>query len=117
MPSFNFNIYLFIRLGFGFFTEIQLTYSVVLVSGVQQSNSVVRIYMLSLSRVRLFATSWIVPRQDAVSSTVSWSLLRFMSIDLVLLYNHLILCRPLLVLPPIFPSVRVFSNEWALCLR
>ena len=52
-----------------------------------------------------------------MSSTVSWSLLRFVSIELVMLSNHLILCCPLLLLPSIFPSIRVFSNELALHIR
>ena len=49
--------------------------------------------------------------------TVSWSLLKFMSIELVMLSNHLILCHPLLLLPSIFPRIRVFSKELALCIR
>ena len=50
-------------------------------------------------------------------STVSWSLLKFMSIELVMLSNHFILCGPLLLLPSIFPSIRVFSNESVFCIR
>ena len=61
-----------------------------------------------LSRVRLFVTPWTVARQAPPSPTVSWSLLKFMSIELVMLSNHLILCCPLLLLPSIFPSIRVF---------
>ena len=53
----------------------------------------------------------------SLSFTISWSLLRLMSIELVMPSNHLILCRPLLLLPSIFPSIRVFSNESALCIR
>ena len=52
-----------------------------------------------------------------LSFTISWSLLRFMSIESVMPSNHLILCHPLLLLPSIFPSIRVFSNESALCIR
>ena len=66
-----------------------------------------------LSRVQLFATPWTVAHQVSLSSTVSWSFLRFMSIESVMLSNHLILCHPLLLLPSIFPRIRVFSNELA----
>ena len=66
-----------------------------------------------LSHVRLFATSWTAARQASLSITNSWSLLRLMSIELVMPSNHLILCHPLLLLPSIFPSIRVFSDESA----
>ena len=55
--------------------------------------------------------------QDPLSSTISWSLLKFMSIELVMLSNHLFFCRPLLLLPSIFPSIRVFPNELAPHIR
>ena len=71
----------------------------------------------SLSRVRLFATPWITARQASPSITNSHSLLRLMSIELVMLSSHLILCRPLLLLPPISPGIRVFSNESTLRMR
>ena len=71
----------------------------------------------SLSCVRLFATPWTAARQASLSITNSRSLLKLMSIELVMPSNHLILCRPLLLLPSIFPSIRVFSNESALCIR
>ena len=71
----------------------------------------------SLSRVRLFATPWITARQASLSITNSRSSLKPMSIELVMPFNHLILCRPLLLLPSIFPSIRVFSNELALRIR
>ena len=64
----------------------------------------------SFSRVRLFATPWIAARQASLSITNSWSSLKFMSIKSVMPSSHLILCRPLLLLPPIPPSIRVFSN-------
>ena len=64
-----------------------------------------------LSRVRLFATPWTAARQASLSITNSQSLLKLMSIELVMPSNHLILCCPLLLLPSIFPSIRVFSNE------
>ena len=71
----------------------------------------------SLSRVRLFATPWTAARQASLSITNSRSLPKLMSIELVMPSNHLILCRPLLLLPSIFPSTRVFSNESALHIR
>ena len=71
----------------------------------------------SLSRVRLFATPWIAAHQASLSITNSRSSLRLMSIESVMPSSHLILCRPLLLLPPITPSIRVFSNESTLCMR
>ena len=71
----------------------------------------------SLSRVWLFATPWIVARQASLSITNSRSLLKPMSIELVMPSSHLILCRPLLFLPRIPPSIRVFSNESTLRMR
>ena len=65
----------------------------------------------SLSRVWLFATPWIAARQASLSITNSWSLPKLISIESVMPSNHLILCHPLLLLPPIPPSIRVFSNE------
>ena len=70
-----------------------------------------------LSRVRLFATSWIATRQASLSITNSQSLLKLMYIKLVMPSNHLILCCALLLSPLIFPSIRVFSNEPALCIK
>ena len=69
-----------------------------------------------LSHVWLFVTPWTAARQASLSITNSWSLLKLMSIELVMPSNRLILCYPLL-LPSIFPSIRVFSNETALCIR
>ena len=71
----------------------------------------------SLSRVPLFATPWIKACQASLSITNSHSLLKPMSIASVMPSNHLILCRPLLLLPPIPPSIRVFSNESTLRVR
>ena len=71
----------------------------------------------SLSRVRLFAAPWTAAHQASLSSTNSRSLLRLMSIKLVMPSNHLLPCRPLPILPSIFPSIRVFSNELALHIR
>ena len=71
----------------------------------------------SLSRVRLFATPWTTAGQTSLSITNPWSPPKPMSIELVMPSNHLILCCPLLLLPSIFPSIRVFSNESALRIR
>ena len=71
----------------------------------------------SLSRVRLFATSWIAARQASLSITDSRSSPRLMSIESVMPSSYLILCHPLLLLPPIPPSIRVFSNESTLHMK
>ena len=71
----------------------------------------------SLSCVWPFAIPWTAARQDSLSITNSQSLLKLMSIELAMPYNHLILCRRLILPPSIFPSIRVFSNESALCIR
>ena len=71
----------------------------------------------SLSHVRLFVTPLIAARQDSLSITNSQSSLRLTSIESVMSFNHLILCRPLLLLAPIPPSIRVFSNESTLRMR
>ena len=60
---------------------------------------------------------WTTACQASLSFTISWNLLKFMSVELVMLSNHLMLCQPLLLLPSIFPSIRVFSNELALRIR
>ena len=71
---------------------------------------VITFVVQSLSRVQLFVTLWMVTRQASLSFTISWSLLKLISIELVMPSNHLILCHPLLLLPSIFPSIGVFSN-------
>ena len=71
----------------------------------------------SLSRVQLFATPWIAACQASLSITNSRSSLKLMSIESVMPSSHLILCHPLLLLPSIFPSIRVSSNESILCIR
>ena len=71
----------------------------------------------SLSCIRLFATSWTAARQASLSITNAWSSHRLMSIESVMPSSHLILCRPLLLLPPIPPSIRIFSNESTLHMR
>ena len=70
----------------------------------------------SLSRVRLLATPWTAARQASLSITISRSLLKLVSIESVMPSNHLILCHPLLLLPSLFPSIRVFSNKSVLCI-
>ena len=71
----------------------------------------------SLGRVRLFVTPWTVARQATLSITNSQSLLKLMPIESVMPSNHLILCRPLLLLPSIFSGIRVFSNDSVLPIR
>ena len=70
-----------------------------------------------LSCVQLSVTSWTAACQASLSITNSQSLLKLLSIVLVMASNHLILCHPLLLLPSLFPSIRVFSNELVLCIR
>ena len=70
-----------------------------------------------LSCVSLSATPWTAACQASLSLTVSQSLLKLMSIESVMPFNHLVFCHPLLLLPSIFPSIRVFSSELALCIR
>ena len=69
----------------------------------------------SLSRVQLFVTPRTAAHQGSLFFTISYSLLKLMSIESVMPSSHLILCHPLLLLPSVFPSIRVFSNELALC--
>ena len=71
----------------------------------------------SLSHIQLFANPWTVVCQASVSFTISWSLLKLMSIESVMPSNHLILCHPLLLLPSVFPRIRVFSNVSALLIK
>ena len=84
-----------------------------LVSAVQQSKPPIVVAGQVLSHVHLFVTPRLVTHQAPLSYTISQSLLNFMPIELVMLPNHLILCSPLLLLPSIFPSIRVFNNESA----
>ena len=92
---------------------------------VQEENFKIKIRLImaqfssvqSLSRVQLFATPWVTAHQASLSITNSWSSLKFTSIESVMPSSHLILCRPLLFLPPIPPSIRVFSNESTLRMR
>ena len=83
----------------------------------KRANSPFVVAVQSLSHVRLFAIPWTAESQVPLSSTVSWSLLKFTSIESVMLSKHLILCRPILLLPSVFPSIKVFSSESALHIR
>ena len=67
--------------------------------------------------LQLFATPWTAARQASLSITNSWSLLKLMSIESVVPSSHLIFCHPLLLLPSIFPSIRIFSNKSVVCIR
>ena len=71
----------------------------------------------SLSCVQLFTTPWTAAWQASLSYTISWSLFELMSIASVMPSNHLVLCHPLLLLPSIFPSIRIFSNKSVLHMR
>ena len=75
------------------------------------------VLVLSLSHVRLFATPWTAAHQVPLSLTISQSLLKLMSTEMVIPSSHLILCHPLLIQPSIFPSIRVFSNKSTLHIR
>ena len=75
------------------------------------------IFSSVLSYVRLFVTPWTAAHQASLSIAHSWSLLKLLTIESVMPSNHVILCHPLLLLPSIFPSIRVFSNESALRTR
>ena len=86
-----------------------------LVQGLWLSGCVAAIQ--SLNHVRLFALPWTVAHQASLAFTISQRLLKLMSIDSVMPSNHFILCCPLPLLPLIFPSIKVFSSESALCIR
>ena len=97
---------------------LSLRLAAILISGVL-TISFMHVLELSVqfSSVRLFATPWTAARQASLSITNSRSLLKLISIKLVMPSNHLIFCRPLLLLPSILPSSRVFSNESVFCIR
>ena len=76
-----------------------------------------RLAVQSLSRVWLFVIPWTIAHQPSLSFTTSQNLLKLMSIDSMMLSNYLILCHPLLLLPSIFPNIRVFSNESDLLIK
>ena len=83
----------------------------------QTNNTVIYYSVQLLSHVQLFATLWTAAHQASLSITNSQGLLKLMSIEMVMPSNHLIFCRPLLLLPSIFPSLRIFSNESVLRIR
>ena len=87
------------------------------VLGHDQDQDGAGIVVQSFSRVRLFVTPWTAAHQASLSITNSWSLFKLISIESVMQSNCLILCHPLLILPSIFPSIRIFSNEAVLCIR
>ena len=93
--------------------EVNLSSIFTLIQCLQSQFSSVQL----LSHVQLFATPWTAARQASLSITNSQNLFKLMSIESVMPSNHLILCRPLLLLPSIFTSIRVFSNESALHIR
>ena len=86
------------------------------ISGLTSLILIRSVVVQSLSHVQLFMTPWTAAPQASLSLTVSWSLPRLMSLESVKPSYHLILCCPLLLLPSIFPSVKVFANESALCI-
>ena len=87
------------------------------ISGISELKGIQFSSVQLLSRFRLFATLWTTACQASLSITNSWSLLKLMSIESVMPSNHLILCLPLLLLPSISPSIRVFSKESVLHIR
>ena len=89
-------------------------YLVMLMLGVVNSTFAV---VQSLSLVHLFVVPWTAACQASLCFTVSWSLLKFMSTELMMLSNHLILCHPLLLLPSVFPSIRVYLKKWEQSLK
>ena len=109
-PSYFILIYMYII--FLYFIRSKMPSSVP-----QRKRKKIVIVIHLLSHIQFFLTSWPVACQAPLSSTVSQSLLKFMSIESVMLSNHLILCHPRLLLPSFFPSVRVFSSESTLLIR
>ena len=83
----------------------------------EKTFKVVAVVLLLFSPVQLFAFPWTAARQASLSFNISWSFLKFMSSEPVMAFDLFILCHPLLLLPSIFPSIRVFSNELALHIR
>ena len=79
--------------------------------------SAIIVAVQTLRCVWLFSTPWTAIHQASLSFTISWNLLKLMSIESMIPSNHLILCLLLLLLPSVYPSIRVFSNELALCIR
>ena len=94
-----------------------LNFTYIVVQSLRQMLNFIYIVVQLLSPVQLFMTPWMAVHQASLSFTISWSLLKLMSIKLVMPCNHYILYRPLLLPPSIFASIRVFSNESALRIR
>ena len=94
-----------------------MTYAFIPLTKSVMSRSPKGVVVQSLSRVWLFATPWATAHKASLSFIIFWSLLKLMSFEMMMPSNHLILCRPLLLLLLIFPSIRVFSNESALSIR
>ena len=84
---------------------------------IQDVNKLKNSVQLSHSVLSKSAAPWTAALQTSLSFTISWSLIKLMSIESVMPLNYLILCHPLFLLPSVFPSIRVFSNEFALCIR
>ena len=99
--------------------SLHLSYnqSMLLILQLLSSFDIIFAVIQSLSCVQLFMTPWTAASQACLSFIISWSLLKLMSTESVMLSNHLILCHPLLLLPSIFPSIRVFSSESVLHIR
>ena len=94
--------------------DSQITHSLHHVSFIVIDNHII---VQLLSPIQLFATSWTAAHQASLSITISWSLLKLMSIESMMPSNYFILCCPLLLSPSIFPSIRVFSSESVLCIK
>ena len=109
----NIFIFFFLRVAFSLILYSQI-YSC---WHIDYSSFILIIVILSLSCAQLFSIPWAAARQAPMFSTISWNLLKLMSIELVMLSNHLILCHPLLLLPSIFPSIGIISKESDLCIR
>ena len=90
---------------------------IVIMLSPDKQNYFFNVVVLSLSHVQLFVTPWTAAHQASLSFITPCGLLKFMSIEAVMPSNHLIFCCPLLLLPEIFPSIRVFSNELAVHIR
>jgi len=88
-----------------------------LLLGRNAMTNLVVIVVQSLSHLQLFVTPWTAACQASLSFIISWSLLKLMSIESVMPSNHLILCHPLILLPSIFPKIRIFFSELAFCIR
>ena len=105
------------KISFLFCIRVQPFNQVVIFSGEQRSNSAIHVVVQLLSHVQLCDTPWTAAHQASLSFTASQSLFKLMFTESLLPSNHLNLCCSFLLLPSIFPSIKVFSNELALCIR